>query len=644
MDATGHRDEVFLNKVTSIIDKNIDNEEFGVKLLCKELGVSRSKLHRKLNSLTGKSTSQFIREFRLERAREMLTKDVATAAEIAYSVGFKSPSYFSSSFHKYFGYPPGEVKFLDSSSLDKDLRITNRVREHQNFSANRIFLIILVCALLAIIGLSLGDTFDSSAKKDFKETDLVNNSPEKAIAILPFKMLSDEKLDEYFANGLMASVQNNLSKINGLIVISQRSVERFKDSVIAPSNIAKDLGIDYLLTGTIAKQNDSIRIIANLLNAKEDLLLVSMVFEEDYNHILSVQADIGTEISNILNISISPSDLTKINRIPTDNLDAYNLYLKGAMTSSTYSEGSQLRAIEYYNRSIELDDEFALPYAGLAESYRLLALNSSGDLNLKIKKIKSLASKSIETNDNSLAHIVLGALAISKECQWEEAEREYMLAIELNPNNPDAYLYFADYLLHVKKQFDESERQLKKAQILDPFNIHHKLFLAKYYFYKRDYDNAMIEFRNARLINVDFANTIDLGFLILVKQKRFDEAIVELEKLMRYNKVFEKKADEITPIYNAEGIDGIFRFLIEEKVYFETLVSNEHLSYALYYAYLGEEAKAIDLLRSMIDIKSHCVYVIPTNPYFDELHSEPEFIQLMKSIDLDGILDSDLKS
>ena len=120
MGGMSHMDQVFLKNVTDVIDSHIDDESFGVSDLCKKLGVSRSKLHRKLNSITGKSASKFIREFRLERAMTLLKNDEATAAEIAYSVGFRSPSYFSSSFHNYFGFPPSDVKKRQLESPDSD--------------------------------------------------------------------------------------------------------------------------------------------------------------------------------------------------------------------------------------------------------------------------------------------------------------------------------------------------------------------------------------------------------------------------------------------------------------------------------------------------------------------------------------------
>ena len=318
-------------------------------------------------------------------------------------------------------------------------------------------------------------------------------------------------------------------------MISQRSVQKYKDTDASPSTISQELDIDYLLTGTVAKQKDSVRIIVNLLNAPKDALLISLVFDEEFEHMLSVQSDIGTEVSRELNISLSPIELSKVRTIPTDNIEAYDLYLKGSMTSSTFLTEDLNRAIEYFQRSIDLDPDFALPYAGMAECYRILTLKSQDDRDHEIKKIKELALKSIEIDDNSLAHLVLGALALTKECNWEVAEKEYRRAIEVNPNNPDAHIYLADFLLHVKRSYHESEMQLKKAQLLDPFNLWHKLFLTKFYFFQRDYDSAMKEFREASRINEHVARTQEIGFFVLVKQEKYDEAMIELETLMSWN-------------------------------------------------------------------------------------------------------------
>ena len=184
-------DQEFINKLTDIIELNLENEQFGVLELATEIGLSRSQLHRKLEDINGKSTSQFIREYRLQKAMEMLKENRDTASEIAYRVGFKSPTYFNRCFHNFYGYPPGEVKFqkpvvTPKKSISKKL--------------------ISIIPLIILVGLIV---FNEA----FNKRNIAIDSIEKSIAVLPF--VNDSPNDEnlYFCNGIMAGIRNHLAKI-----------------------------------------------------------------------------------------------------------------------------------------------------------------------------------------------------------------------------------------------------------------------------------------------------------------------------------------------------------------------------------------------------------------------------------------------
>lgn len=254
MDTEHSMDQVFIKKVIDILEVNLTNEQFGVKELTHEMGISRSQLHRKLNALTQKSTSQFIREYRLEKAMEMLQNDVATASEIAYRVGFNSPTYFNTCFHQYYGFPPGEVKFRNPPVIEKseaektkqqalhnqDNSVTSSI---DKISSRQRMLLLFSLGLLLIIAFSYYYYFSSKETMTTKTTEVTIN--DKSIAVLPFKNLSNEKEDEYFAAGVMGSIHNHLSKIKGLKVISEKSMEKYADTIMTASEIANEISISY---------------------------------------------------------------------------------------------------------------------------------------------------------------------------------------------------------------------------------------------------------------------------------------------------------------------------------------------------------------------------------------------------------------
>ena len=204
MNKEASMDDLFLNKVYEAIDKNLANENFGVEELALEIGISRSQLHRKFKILTGKTTSQTIKELRLKKAMEMLQNNVATSSEISYKVGFGSPSYFNTCFHEYFGYPPGKVKFKNSADKNRKKFLPKKP----------IIISLAVLLLVAMVYFSYRFAKRTSAKN---ERSLI---VDKSIAVLPFRNLSDEKENQYFADGQMEAVLNHLTRIPELRVIS----------------------------------------------------------------------------------------------------------------------------------------------------------------------------------------------------------------------------------------------------------------------------------------------------------------------------------------------------------------------------------------------------------------------------------------
>ena len=332
-------DDMFIKKLTKLLEDNLENENFGVNELTKEIGMSRSKLHRKLNALTSKSTSQFIREFRLEKAMEMLQNEVATASEIAYRVGFSSPTYFNTSFRDYYGYPPGEVKLRSSLMTEED---ENNQVLGQNDSSGTIkkkvlakgkpfkqtrVLVFSLAILILIAGFSYF-FYERSNEVAITETEEIIDL-DKSIAVLPFKNLSDNMDNQYFADGMRDDLINHLSKIEDIIIKSRQSSDRYGSSVLTGSEIGEALGVNYIIDGSVQKYGDRIKIIVHLINASNDSHLWSKDFDREFSDIFQLESEISKAIASELDVVLSPTELQQIEKIPTQQIEAYNLYLKG---------------------------------------------------------------------------------------------------------------------------------------------------------------------------------------------------------------------------------------------------------------------------------------------------------------------------
>src|SRR5687768_5065637 len=214
--------DVFLEKLKKEIDDNLTNDQFSVEELAKNIGMSRSQLHRKLSSVTGQSVSQFIREHRLQLGMTLLKEGNLTAAEVADRIGFGSPTYFNKCFNEYYGFPPGEVKnkLAENSPLPEP--IPGPKQEAAKEKSNYLFPILIATIAIAVV-------------ISFVYFNYINREPPfepngKSIAILPFKNLSEDQTNEYFSEGVIEAIRTNLSQIGDLRVISRTSVEQYRKS------------------------------------------------------------------------------------------------------------------------------------------------------------------------------------------------------------------------------------------------------------------------------------------------------------------------------------------------------------------------------------------------------------------------------
>lgn len=262
--------EAFIKKLTKIIKVNLKNENFGVVQLASEIGLSRSQLHRRLNDINGKSSSQFIREYRLQKAMEMLQRNQFTASEIAYRVGFSSPTYFNTCFNNLYGYPPGEVKFQNATAAPK-----------VNISKKMMSLV----PLIILIGLIVYN-------EGFNKQNSATLSIEKTIAVMPFINESLNEENMYFCNGIMAGIRDNLAKIPEFTVVSRRSVEKYRKSLAPLDIIAKELDVNYLVEGRVQRIGDRAIIFTELINAQNNKVLWSESYDKDVSEIFAVQASV----------------------------------------------------------------------------------------------------------------------------------------------------------------------------------------------------------------------------------------------------------------------------------------------------------------------------------------------------------------
>ena len=300
-------DDQFLNKIYQRIEDNLDNEHYSVEVLAHQVGLSRSMLHRKLIKLTGKSASDLITEKRLIRARKMLENNVATASEIAYKVGFNSPSYFTKVFKNYFQLSPGDVRKGNEPTIQPDIERQAKGKKPIFRTKIRHLTPIILIALLAL-AISVAAVYYLFHK---------DKPVEKSIAILPFDNLSSDNENQYFADGIVEDLLNRISQIDGLKVISRTSSEMFRDkgSKTIPE-IAELLGVNYILEGTVQRESNNIRINIQLIDALKDDHILSKQYDRNLSEVFKIQSEIAGEIASELCFVLTNKQLYALKQEP----------------------------------------------------------------------------------------------------------------------------------------------------------------------------------------------------------------------------------------------------------------------------------------------------------------------------------------
>lgn len=634
-------DENFIGKLNDILSANLENEQFGVRELANMAGLSRSQLHRKLKVLQGKSTSQFIREYRLQKALELLQNNGTTVAEIGYQVGFGSPTYFNTCFHDHYGYPPGEAKIRNDKPGERENKeilndnhpgFTNWWRNNRQKTLTGLRFVSIVLVGVALLSASF--LFYSQSIRGEKIWGSTRNGPDKSIAILPFKNLSEDIGNQYLADGIMASIQARLNKLSGVKVISRTSMEQYRGTLKTAPEIAKELKVTYLLEASVQQNEEKIRIIAKLIEAKKDHQLWSATYDRDLKEIFEMQSEIANNIAKALNASITLTTVENKDKMSAEELEIYSLYLKGMYFKNHGGWENLNKSIKYFEQVIEADPEYALAYSGLADIYlaRIDQGYPDGSIKEQIVKIKELAMIAIALDDTlAEPHSILGTLEGVFEWNWEGAEKEFLLAISLDPKNSMTRLQYAR-ILFTKERFEEAWEQIHQAQLLDPLSYFVYTKSAIYNIQGGNFAKAALDNKKALEINKDHITTYWINFDLYIGQGYYELAVKELLFIMGMNPNTKKYVPAIAALYKENGIIAVFKWLI---VY--DLGRNDlHISFymAQKHAFIGEKEKALDLLEKCLEMKTPAMVRIKHNIYFKNLHSEPRFLALLKEMNL----------
>ena len=442
-------DQIFIRRLTDIVMANLGNEEFGVKELVKESGTGVYSLSRRLHSINGKTVNQFIREVRLQKALEMLQNGEHKASEVAFRVGFSSPAYFNKCFHELYGYPPGKVKKRISAAQMENIaaRVNSKKVKRPAWQAV-IFLSSVILILSAIVYL-----FFLSFIKTNSSDGTIGVNQGKSLAVLPFRNLSNNITDQYFNDGIMEEILTSLNRIHDLRVISRTTVDQYRNSKETITEIARKLHVNYILEGSGQKYGNFYRLRVQLIDVSDDRHLWAESYELDIREtkeLFTIQSQIAQTIASELKATITPEEKELIERIPTADMTAYDIYLKANNYQKEYQVTRDLdtykQAVTFYKAALEIDPAFAKAYAGLASLYLTRHFREAYFEKDYLDSCLILADKALSF-DGQLdeAYYTIGRCYFEKGI-IEKALANFDRSLQINPNNADAQSY-RGYLL-----------------------------------------------------------------------------------------------------------------------------------------------------------------------------------------------------
>jgi len=492
---------------------------------------------------------------------------------------------------------------------------------------NRLFISLITISVLAIIVIIVWSPWS-------KEAPTPISSDKPSIAILPFVDLSPDKDQEYFCDGMTEELINRLSRIEGLRIPARTSSFSFKGQGVDIREIGEKLGVKNVLEGSIRKAGKNLRITVQLVNVVDGYPLWSEKFDRDEEDIFALQDEISLAITDKLKLKLLSGEGEKLKKRYSDNLETYNLYLKGLYFWNKRTDDGIRKSIEYFQQVINKDPTYALAYAGLAFSYGGLSFWHSFPPKDFYPKAKALAKKAIEIDESSAeAHTILGLLILHYDWDLSAAEKEFQLALNINPNHANSHHQYSMYLM-ATRQFVEAIAEAKIALDLDPLSLPINMNLGVVLHCARKYDKAIEQLKKTLEMDQNFIVTNAFLADSFYMNGMRNEALELVKK-------FASLARDRPYLLGYFGYE--FASLGQKEEALKLLTRMNELSKAKYvfptskaqiYIGLDNIDQAFKYLEmAYLERDPHLIF-INTWPIYDKLRADPRFKELVRRMNL----------
>ncbi len=458
--------------------------------------------------------------------------------------------------------------------------------------------------------------------------------PRPSIAVLPFTNLSADKEQEYFCDGMAEEIINALSHVKGLRVVARTSAFAFKGKSEDIREIGKKLNVETVLEGSVRKERNRLRITAQLVNVTDGYHLWSEKYDRNMEDIFAIQDEISLAIVDKLKIKLLGKEKEALVKRHTDDPEAYNFYLKGRYFWNKRTEDGLKKSVENLKLAIKKDPEFALAYAGLADSVSTLGFYGFLPRKDAFTEAKLEAVKALEIDD-TVGETHAAMANIKAWCEWdlEGAERDYRRALELNPSDAEAHHMYA-HLLEGLGRFDEAFREMDLALELEPLSINLNSCIGQILFAARRFDEAIDQLQKT----IEMDPNLSLSYLWLgrayLQKGMHSQAIESFEKGTTFIEIRTMSIAALGYAYAVIGKKNDAQNRLDQLKDLSKKKYVDPFDIALIYVGLGEKELAFEWLEKAYEERSMYMFLIKVDPFFDNLRSDPRYISLLEKMGL----------
>jgi|HubBroStandDraft_1064217.scaffolds.fasta_scaffold03062_3 TolB-like protein/DNA-binding winged helix-turn-helix (wHTH) protein/Flp pilus assembly protein TadD len=501
-----------------------------------------------------------------------------------------------------------------------------------NFARHRrpVFLMTSMLGTMILLIAAVGSYFgwsDSQARP-------LRSGGRTMLAVLPFENLTGDAGQEYFSDGMTEEMITQMGSLDPdhVGVIARTSVMHYKRSQEQLEQIAHELGVQYVLEGSIRRDADKVRITAQLIQMRDQTHLWARQYDREPKDLLVLESEIAREISDEIRVALGNHKPIAPIVQPTlspQAYEAYNLYLMGQYFWNKRTVEGFREAIGHFQQATVKDPSYARPYAGLADSYALMGSYSGAPAAQFASRARAAALRALQLDDSlPEAHAALALIVQNNDYDWQTAEKEFKRAIELNPNYATAHHWYAEHLTW-RGRFDDALRESERARQLDPLSLIIAADNGATLYYSRQYERAIAQFATVRELDPDFSRARMILF-VYVQKGMFAEALAETQK----------KFPGATPwwwstrayIYGRAGQHREAELALRKLLDLNQRQPMDPMVIALAYVGMGNNDHAIAWLEKAYAQHSNGVIALKVDPAYDPLRGDPRFQDLLRRV------------